>query len=81
MQPGMKYIVSPSSGGRAIGHFRDDIYYEPYGSENRLGHLDEQGNLVYYLVKPGETPSIRGNYSAGKLVRDDGCIFLVVPDV
>lgn len=80
MQPGIKYKVTSSSDGQAVGHFLDNIYYEPYGSEKRLGHIDEQSNLVYYLVKPGEAPSVRGNYCAGELVREDGFRFLVAPD-
>ena len=65
---------------QAIGHFLDGIYYEPFGSDKRMGHIDSQGNLVYYVVKPGETPTVRGNYSGGVLVREDGFRFLVAPD-
>lgn len=80
MQPGVKYKVTHPSSGEAIGHFLDNTYYQPYGSEKRLGHINNQGDLIYYSVNPGEGPNVRGKYWNGKLTRDDGLVFLVTPD-
>ena len=80
MQSGIRYNVTDSVSRRAIGHFLNRIYYEPAGSDSRLGHLDDQGGLVYYVVMPGDEPRVRGTYSDGALVRDDGFLFLVEPD-
>lgn len=80
MQSGIKYKVTTSLSAQPVGYFLDGIYYEPYGSDRPTGHIDDQGQLVYYVVKPGEKPSVRGRLEMDALVRDDGFHFLIEPD-
>lgn len=80
MQTGIRYKVIDPHSGQAFGHFLDGVYYEPFGSDQRLGHIDNEGTFFYYLVKSGEIPKVRGRYSEGKLVRDDGVKFFVEAD-
>lgn len=80
MQQGIKYKVTSLSTNTPIGYFIDNIYFEPFENPQRMGHLNNQGNLIYYLVKHGEKPSVRGRYKSGILTREDGFQFLVIPD-
>lgn len=79
MKQGVMYAVFVSQKEDSVGHFLDGKYYEPFGSNKQLGHLDPQNNFVYYIVTP-EDPDIKiyGKLEINTLARlEDNSIFRV----
>lgn len=79
MKAGIKYAVFTDHKCDAIGHFLDGKYYEPFDSDQQLGHLDSKNNFVYYMVTP-EYPDMRiqGRVQGEKLIREeDGASFQI----
>lgn len=70
MEQEVIYAVFQNQKEDPIGHFLNDKYYEPFGSDEQLGHLDSQSNFIYYVVTP-ENPEIRvhGKLEGDTLIR------------
>lgn len=78
MKPNIKYVVFVSLKEQPTGHFLNRKYYEPFGSERPSGHLDENNNLVYYVVTTkSPEPRIHGKVVGDKLIREDGQHFQI----
>ena len=81
MKSDVRYAVFLSQKDQAVGHFINGKYYEPFGSERQLGHLDSKDNFVYYVVTPEKpNPEIHGRLDGEILIREkDGLRFQVQP--
>lgn len=81
MNPKIIYAVLISSSETPIGHFLNGIYYEPFGSDKKLGHLNSDDNFVYYVNSfPNTTEQIHGRVEGEVLVRKfDNQIFQIRP--
>lgn len=81
METDISYAVFVSQIETAIGYFLNGKYYEPFGSERQLGHLDADNNFVYYMVTPeNPEPRILGQVIGHTLVRNrDGVVFQIQP--
>lgn len=79
MKLDIRYAVFVSQKDQAIGHFLNGKYYEPFGSDRQLGHLDENDNFVYYLVtSENPTPRIHGKVVGDILIRDEDGLHLQI---
>ena len=71
MEPDVQYAVFVSQKDQAVGHFLNGKYYEPFGSDRQLGHLDSSDNFVYYIATPeNPNPTIHGRIKGGILIRE-----------
>ncbi len=81
MKPEIQYAVFTNQKEQAVGHFLNGKYYEPFGSDRQLGHLDTNDNFVYYVVtSENPKPRIHGRVEGDILIREkDGLRFQIQP--
>lgn len=61
-----------------IGYFLNSNYYEPCQSQTPAGHINAEGNMIYYVSRPNEDPGISGRLDSNIIIRTDGTKFLLV---
>lgn len=81
MNPNTMYAVLINPHDVPIGHFLDGSYYEPFGSDKKLGHLNSDDNFVYYINNVSSAvDQIHGKVEGDVLVRKlDNQIFQIRP--
>ncbi|MCG8996631.1 hypothetical protein LH435_04770 [Laribacter hongkongensis] len=74
MKSGVKYEVVPMSGGGAVGYILDGVFFQ---NGQHAGEVDSDGRFSMHDANKLGIKLTTGQTNGNRLVRGDGCIFLL----